>query len=317
MTKSPAERSIEAITWASIVIWLGFMLVAGGLQETWLVLMVLGIILLSSAIYQRSRQWETSLSIWIFGIWMAVFSVVETVNMLVGSINDGAGLDIDLSVYLGIALVSMGVAGILRVVQGPRTQATRIPRDYNANATGSAASADPRPRIVTDNFGAGFYDSSASRSFAATNGQATSARERASQFKEATQFGAQSQQYDAGTRAGQSASYDPYDQPTQYATGADRGYQEASQEVQHQGGYAYDQAQYGQQNQPEYDYYDETDWDAPPQVQRSAQPQRGQKQRRQPRESSDVNNLEARVEDIIRRSRERRNVPPEDMDLPY
>lgn len=117
--KTTAERSIEALTWASVVIWLGFALVAHLLGYVFLVVMVLGIILLSSAIYQRSQGWHTSLSIWIFGIWMAVFSVVELVNMLLQVINGGDGLGIDLWVYLGIALVSMGVAVVLRTVSAP------------------------------------------------------------------------------------------------------------------------------------------------------------------------------------------------------
>lgn len=53
--KTRGEKSIEALTWASVVMWLGFALIMHLLDYAWLVLMVLGIILLSSAIYQRSR----------------------------------------------------------------------------------------------------------------------------------------------------------------------------------------------------------------------------------------------------------------------
>ena len=88
--KTAAERSIEALTWAAVVIWLGFALVAHILNYVWLVVMMLGIILLSSAIYQRSRGWHTSLSLWIFGIWMAVFSVLETVSSLVAAVTISA-----------------------------------------------------------------------------------------------------------------------------------------------------------------------------------------------------------------------------------
>ena len=62
--KQPAERVIEALTWASVVIWLGFALIAHILNYVWLIVLVLSVILLSSAIYQRSRNWETSLAIW-------------------------------------------------------------------------------------------------------------------------------------------------------------------------------------------------------------------------------------------------------------
>jgi hypothetical protein len=116
--KTTAERSIEALTWASVVIWLGFTLIMNLLAYAWLVVMVLAIIVLSSAIYQRSRGWQTSLSIWVFGIWMAVFSVIDAVNSLIGALNNGAKLHVGLDVYLGIALVSMGVASALRFVQG-------------------------------------------------------------------------------------------------------------------------------------------------------------------------------------------------------
>lgn len=325
MRKSPAERSIEALTWASIVIWLGFMLVAGGLEETWLVLMVLGIILLSSAIYQRSRHWETSLSIWIFGIWMAVFSVVETVNMLVGTLDEGAGLNIDLSVYLGIALVSMGVAGILRTVQGPRSASGRTPQGY------TDVERDPRPRIVTDNFGAGHW------SAPGTDAYSTSSR--GGRAPGQTQYGTPMPADRRGTPT-PTDRFAAYDQPTTYADSASRGYQEASQPVR--GGYSYDtggqpvQDGYGydmggqppagqspQYHDPyaaasDYDYYDETGWDAPPQVQqRMVQREPPPQQGRRPRGDDAANDLQARVEDIIRRSRERRNISPDDMDLPY
>ncbi|MCD4685306.1 MAG: hypothetical protein K8S97_05165, partial [Anaerolineae bacterium] len=134
MQKTSAERTFEALTWAAVVIWLGFILMIGAVGESWLILMVLGTILLSSAIYQRSRNWETSLSIWIFGIWMAVFSVIEMVNEIVGQVNGTDGLNIDLGVYLGIALVSMGVATILRMIQGPKA-GRDVPRNVNVDYT--------------------------------------------------------------------------------------------------------------------------------------------------------------------------------------
>jgi len=118
--KTNHEKSIEALTWAAVVIWLGFALIMHLLGYVWLVLMVLSIILLTSAIYQRSRGWHTSLTIWIAGVWMAVFSVIEVVNELLSALNDGEGLQIDLWVYLGIALISMGLAVVLRNLQGPQ-----------------------------------------------------------------------------------------------------------------------------------------------------------------------------------------------------
>ena len=105
--KTKAERSIEALTWAAVIIWLGFALVTHLLGYVWLIVMVLGIILLSSAIYQRSQGWQTSLALWVAGIWMAVFSVIEILGAFVSALNNDQHRPV---VYMGIALVSMGVA---------------------------------------------------------------------------------------------------------------------------------------------------------------------------------------------------------------
>jgi hypothetical protein len=121
--KSSAERSVEALTWAVVIMWLGFALVMHLLGYMWLVVLVLSIILLSSAIYQRSRGWQTSLAIWITGVWMAVFSVLEIVSEFVGALTGGEGLQIDLWVYLGVALISMGAAVVLRFMQAPKLSA--------------------------------------------------------------------------------------------------------------------------------------------------------------------------------------------------
>ncbi len=335
--KSPAERSIEALTWASVVIWLGFMLVARALDQTWLIMMVLGIILLSSAIYQRSRQWDTSLSIWIFGIWMAVFSVIETVNMLIESMNEGAGLDIDLSVYLGIALVSMGVAAILRNVQGPSTSARRA----DAYHTGGAAVGDPRPQMVTDHYGSGDYgvgpreyrpgrewqqDAGYLEGSRYGTGSGTRQQTPARQNEPDWYIGPEDQrvrgeydQYDAPP----AQRYDQgYEGPTQHAGYDDRAYESRPQPPE---GYDYAQAQYNPDHAQQYgqydpydDYYDDPQWDEPPQVERPPQPRRRPPQPPQDRSRRETpNDLDARVQDIIRRSRERRNLAPDDEDLPY
>lgn len=155
--KSSAERAIEALTWASVVIWLGFALVAGILDYAFLIIMVLGIIMLSSAIYQRSRGWHTSLSLWIFGIWMAVFSVLETVSALLGaSGEDGeSGLNIGLEVYLGVALVSMGVAVVLRSINSPGAlSGSNGGGASSSGSTGSGAPAIPHP--VNDDHSHGY-----------------------------------------------------------------------------------------------------------------------------------------------------------------
>ncbi|WP_119068156.1 hypothetical protein [Aggregatilinea lenta] len=123
--KTNSERTIEALTWAAVVIWMGFALIMHLLGYLWLVVMVLSIILLTSAIYQRSRGWHTSLTIWVAGVWMAVFSVIEVVNEILKVMNDGDGLQIDVWVYAGIVLISMGLAVVLRNLQAPTPAARR------------------------------------------------------------------------------------------------------------------------------------------------------------------------------------------------
>lgn len=156
--KTNSERTIEALTWAAVVIWMGFALIMHLLGYVWLVVMALSIILLTSAIYQRSRGWHTSLTIWIAGVWMAVFSVIEVVNEILSVMNDGQGLQIDLWVYVGIALISMGLAVVLRNLQAP-TPATRrqeqerppiVPTQIQDDMSTGYVPPAGTPRVYTD-----------------------------------------------------------------------------------------------------------------------------------------------------------------------
>lgn len=353
--KTSAERTFEALTWAAVVIWLGFVLVIGAQGESWLIMMMLGIIFLSSAIYQRSRNWDTSLSIWIFGIWMAVFSVIEIVNKIVASVNDSEGLNITVGVYLGIALVSMGVATILRMIQGPKIgrdvpstvnvdydrygRESYGPREYEAGRTyhegqgystrqgrtdrGTQYGRDPRDQG---------YDPR-DQGYDTRRGEQGIPRDRG------TQYGRdQRDPRNQGNtqRSGQGYGGDPYNDRTQYAREDDYGYQSQpvddrgydarqgarQQGYQDQGDYAYDEG-YQDDYYDEYDYYDEPEWDAAPQVQQQ-QPREQRQRRRRPVANDAPSDLESRVEEIIRRSRERRSgaagqssdAPPPD-DLPY
>lgn len=115
--RTGAERTVEALTWAAVVMWLGFVIMLNLLSYLFLVMMVLGIILLSSAFYQRSQGWHTSLAIWITGIWMAVFSLLEIMFEMVNVLTGGEGLHIDLYVYFGVALMSMGLAVVFRTIR--------------------------------------------------------------------------------------------------------------------------------------------------------------------------------------------------------
>lgn len=288
------ERSVEVLTWASIVIWLGFTLLAHLLGYVWLVVMMLGIILLSSAIYQHSQGWHTSASIWVFGIWMAVFSVIEIVSEMVGVINGTDGLGIDLWVYLGIALISMGVAFVLRTMNAPRARGS-----YQAGGSRR----DPYPRRVDDDYSTGYVSP-----------QTSSGRRQ-------------------GTRRMTAATRGSSEDAPDYGTAGGSGYESAPQQYGRQRSYRQDRGarsarpQAGTRRQTAVDPY--ADWPAPEEEQ-EAQPRRrtaapssrGQAAARQPRRAAPQaavpSDLESRVEDIIRRSRERRSTPADTGDdLPY
>lgn len=252
--KSRAERSIEALTWASVVIWLGFSLIMHLLDYAWLVLMVLGIILLSSAIYQRSRGWHTSLMIWIGGVWMAIFSVIEVTNEIVAALStDGEGLHIDLLVYLGIALISMGLAVVLRHIQPPslaqrsaEPPSVRDSQGYVPNVI---------PQRVADDYSSGYFPPDG-----ATQSQGA--------------WAAPDQQITAPRSTGP---------------------------------YAAAQHTAGRRARPA----NTTSWN-----QTGAQPRPGNRRARPAPRADTPSDLEARVEDIIRRSRQRRGLDSGD-DLPY
>ncbi|MBN1680270.1 MAG: hypothetical protein JW966_08250 [Anaerolineae bacterium] len=183
--KTNAERTVEALTWASVVIWLGFSLITHILGYPLLVVLVLGVILLSSAIYQRSQGWHTSLSIWIAGIWMAVFSAIEGVNLFVKIMNNGDGLGIDLWVYMGVALISMGMAVVLRSVTVPgsatgrqssaqqRTSSQRQQTSYQRQSTSRSRAQLSVPRRVSDDTSSS-YTSSSSRSTSSSQSASSS-----------------------------------------------------------------------------------------------------------------------------------------------
>lgn len=276
--KTTAERSVEALAWAAVVIWLGLSLIMGLLAYVWLVVMVLGIILLSSAIYQRSRGWHTSLSLWIAGIWMAVFSVVEVVSEMVGALSGGDGLGINIWVYFGIALVSMGVAVVMRNVQADTIveDGKRPSRGRSSSRTGRDADSGRQPYIprrISDDQSSGWTAPPGDEEY---DDYPTSQRSRAS-YREDT---GRSRAYDSS--AGQTQEYTaarPYDTRSR-RTGQSRAVSS--------GGRA------SQSRQPA------------PRASRPAQPSRP---------AAEPSDLESRVEDIIRRSRERRNAPTDD--LPY
>ena len=303
MRKSVAERTVESLTWALVVIWLGVMLIAGGLQYAWLVMMVLGIILLTSAIYQHMQGWETSYAIWIFGVWMAVFSVVELADELIAAANEGKGLGIDLGVYLGIALISMGVATMLRMIRGAgtgaNTQGGRPPEGTYAPDYAPTVAPTIRPRVVQDETGTGVYGPH--------------------RYRPASPAG-----YDAPTwdnrQQGTRETGSGYAPRTGASTARARSADAYEEEYD-----AYDRhsspPRYGEERAPLYgdteydafgDDYDDLidDPDELPQMRYSRHATRRQRPAPQ---SEETNELASRVEDIIQKSRKRREVGPQDL----
>ncbi|MCL4239248.1 MAG: hypothetical protein KJ047_13475 [Anaerolineae bacterium] len=318
--KSTAERTVEALTWAAVVIWLGFALVAHLLGYVWLVVLVLSIILLSSAIYQRTHGWHTSLSIWVFGVWMAVFSMLEIVSMLVEAAGDGEGLRIDLWVYLGVALVSMGLAVIFRMI--------------NPNALVSEAGAvgrrgrryegDPRPHVprhVVEESSAAYLPPAqerAGRGYGRTRREEPLYEERPDGYGGADEYAYDEDRqaprprrehyfrppgYEPPIAPDQDIYQEPYEQRADYRYGGAEP--------------PYAPAEAARYSEP--DPYAPADYaSAPPDGYVPRAPRRPDDRRRaarQPRPAEAPSDLQARIDDIIRRSRERRNVPPED--LPY
>ncbi len=340
--KSTAERTVEALTWAAVVIWLGFALVAHLLGYVWLIVLVLSIILLSSAIYQRAHGWHTSLSIWVFGVWMAVFSMLEIASMLIGAMGNGEGLNIDLWVYLGVALVSMGLAVIFRMIN-PNALLGEAAAAGQRGQRGQRYDGDPRPyvpRHVVEESSAAYLPTPqerAERGYGRTRREEQQHADSAGGYAQAGEYAYGEDQQAARPRRdhyfrppdyrGQPAAPDqdiyqePYEQSADYRyTGAEQPY--ASGEESRYGEpdpYAQDAGYPASGQAP---YAPGADYAAPPGGYASRAPRRPDDRRRavrqrvsQPRPAEAPSDLQARIDDIIRRSRERRNVPPED--LPY
>jgi len=275
----------------------------------------------------------------VFGIWMAVFSVIEAVNSMIGALNNGAKLHVGLDVYLGIALVSMGVASALRFVQGsifgggaaaaPRGKAQR------------AYTGDPRPnapRLLNEaDYTSGYAAPPAGSRTGRRYGRAALQEQPTQLDQPVDEYG-----YDESAQPAEAGGYgydqpEPYDaqygaqdvyeqqQPTRgYRTGQSAPYnrqarQDTYGQQQPARGYQYDQPQYDQQDQYGYEQAapPQSNYGAAPRTSRPAQDRRRatSQRRRVAQPAAAPSDLESRVEDIIRRSRERRNVPPDN--LPY
>jgi hypothetical protein len=255
--KTGFERSVEMMTWAAVFIWIGLVLIMQLWSYPWVVFLVLGIVLLSSALYQRARGWDTSLFIWISGIWMAVFSVMEVVREMVGAVS-GEAWSISWVVYAGITLISLGIAVVFRGVS----------------------------------FGG--HEDSLDR----YSNPASSARRRSTSTRREPQIPRQITTDDRST--GWASPDDDYPPRTSSSRSSSRN--QSLPEDDYPPRASSSRTSSRNQYPPEDDY--------PPRTSSSRTSSRTQQPVERPRQSApaeDPNDLEQRVEDIIRRSREKRD----------
>jgi putative effector of murein hydrolase LrgA (UPF0299 family) len=109
--KSQAERRIEALTWGSLLIWVGVTLVVD--FHRGVPALVAGLILLVSAFVQRIAGWEAGFVLWVGGI-----------ALTVSGLNDLQNGRHHLSAF-AIVLIIIGGTIILRAIAGGGPRAKR------------------------------------------------------------------------------------------------------------------------------------------------------------------------------------------------
>src|SRR5205807_293176 len=102
--KSPAERKVEALTWGTLLVWVGITLVVD--LHRGVPALVAGFILLTSAIVQRIAGWEAGFVLWVGGI-----------ALTVSGLNDLSNGHRHLSAF-AVVLIIIGGAIILRAITG-------------------------------------------------------------------------------------------------------------------------------------------------------------------------------------------------------
>ncbi len=109
--KSAAERRVEALTWGSLLIWVGITLVVD--FHRGVPALVAGLILLVSALVQRVAGWEAGFVLWVGGI-----------ALTVSGLNDLSNGHRHLSAF-AVVLIIIGGAIILRAITGGGPRAKR------------------------------------------------------------------------------------------------------------------------------------------------------------------------------------------------
>jgi hypothetical protein len=109
--KSPAERRIEALTWGTLLIWVGITLVVD--FHRGVPALVAGLILLTSALIQRVAGWEAGFVLWVGGI-----------ALTVSGLNDLGNGHRHLSAF-AIVLIIIGGSIVLRAIAGGGPRARR------------------------------------------------------------------------------------------------------------------------------------------------------------------------------------------------
>jgi hypothetical protein len=106
--KDPAERRVEAITWGSLLVWVGLSL---GIDfHKGVPGLVAGLILLVSAIVQKVMGWEAGIVLWAAGLALSLSGLNDLTN---GRHHIPA---------LAIVLILIGGWIVLRALAGPRAR---------------------------------------------------------------------------------------------------------------------------------------------------------------------------------------------------
>ena len=102
--KDPAERRFERATMATLVVWLGVMMIVK--EPHGLTQLGAGAILLVSALYQRFRRWHASIITWVVGALL--------LGTGIGDLSSKADVP-----WFGIAIVLAGLWLFTRAVRRP------------------------------------------------------------------------------------------------------------------------------------------------------------------------------------------------------
>lgn len=110
MQKSEAEQRVESATFGAMLILLGVTALIPN-EGDWLFPLVAAVILLGSALYQRSQGWHISGATWVFGMLFAIAAVLELTGGILDPLADN---------WFALLLIILGGYMLVRVFAGRR-----------------------------------------------------------------------------------------------------------------------------------------------------------------------------------------------------